>query len=125
MADILPIYKAEKKDSAAAAVLPAAKEEDEERFENAKTHYHYEAQNAAFGYNVPRFDVRARLGEIKAPTLVVVGRHDPITPVEDSQEIHEGIKGSVLAVFENSGHSPPSEEPQLFQARLWEFVDKL
>ncbi|OAA75668.1 Peptidase S33, prolyl aminopeptidase [Akanthomyces lecanii RCEF 1005] len=117
LADILPIYTAKKQQDA----VPAA---GDQSFENAKKHYHYETHNAAFSYSVPRFDVRDRLHEIKVPTLVVVGRHDPIAPVEDSQEIHDGIDDSVLAIFEKSGHSPPSEEPKLFQETLWQFLNK-
>ncbi|KAJ6786106.1 hypothetical protein PWT90_02462 [Aphanocladium album] len=113
---IFPIYTAKKQNT-----VPATKDDD---FEKAQPRYRYETHNAAFSYSVPRFDIRARLGEIEAPTLVVVGRHDPVTPVEESQEIHDNIKGSVLEIFENSGHSPPSEEPELFQERLWHFLDK-
>ena len=117
VADMLPVYTAKKQQGA----VPAA---GDQNFENAKKHYHYETHNAAFSYSVPRFDVGARLHEIKVPTLVVVGRHDPITPLEGSQEIHDGIEGGVLAIFENSGHSPPSEEPELFQETLWNFLKK-
>lgn len=113
--DIMPIYTVDK----SKVLLPSEKS----KFEGVKTHYHYATHNAAFSHSVPRFDMRARLGEIKAPTLVVVGRHDPITPVEDAQEIHDGIPGSVLAIFEKSGHSPPTEEPELFQEKVWGFLN--
>lgn len=85
---------------------------------------HYATQNMAFGYNMPRFDVRSKLGSIKAPALIVVGRYDVITPVEDSEELHQGIKGSELAVFEKSGHNPPSDEPEAFQDRVSAFLHK-
>jgi proline iminopeptidase len=75
----------------------------------------WEVHNAAFSHSAPRFDVRSRLGEITAPTLVVVGRHDPVCPVEDAKEIHEGIRGSMLHVFEHSGHNPPADEPEAFE----------
>ncbi|TQV98922.1 hypothetical protein V2A60_007381 [Cordyceps javanica] len=119
VADILPIYTAKRQ-----GVVPGS---GDRAFENVKTpyQYHFETHNAAFSYNEPRLDVRSRLREIKVPTLVIVGRHDPVTPVEDAQEIHAGIDGSVLAIFENSGHSPPSEEPELFQKTLWDFLNKL
>ncbi|KAJ3499584.1 hypothetical protein NLG97_g209 [Lecanicillium saksenae] len=113
---ILPMYTAKKHG-------PISTEKDE-NFEKAKTTYRYETHNAAFAHSLPRIDLRSRLGEIQAPTLVVVGRHDPVTPVQESQEIHDRIKGSVLAIFENSGHSPPSEEPELFQEKLWHFLDQ-
>lgn len=79
------------------------------------TVYHHESHNAAFMDNMPRYDLLDRLPEIGCPVLVTVGRHDWITPVRASEEIAERIPGARLVVFENSGHSPPSEEPERFQ----------
>lgn len=84
---------------------------------------HHGTQNAAFSYSVPRFDVRSRLGEIKAPMLVIVGRHDAVCTVSDAEELHRGISNSELAIFEKSGHSPPSEKPEAFRERLIKFLD--
>ncbi|KAF9874296.1 hypothetical protein CkaCkLH20_08279 [Colletotrichum karsti] len=84
----------------------------------------YETHNFAFSHNVPRFDVRSRLGEITAPTLIVTGRHDLIAIFEYSEEINRGIPESELVIFENSGHSPPSDEPELFQKTVSEFLLK-
>lgn len=55
---------------------------------------------------------------LKAPTYVLVGRHDNVTPVACSQDIARGIPRSVLEIFEHSGHSPPSDEPKAFEASL-------
>lgn len=85
-----------------------------------------ETHNAAFSACLPQFDVRARLGEIKARTLVVVGRHDWLTPVEGAEEIVEGIKGgggeAELVVFEESGHNPTSEEVEKWRAVAWRWL---
>ncbi|TAQ89589.1 hypothetical protein B7494_g2066 [Chlorociboria aeruginascens] len=89
---------------------------------NKRSAYHAATQNAAFSFNVPRFDVRAQLREIKTPTLVVVGRHDYITPVEFSEVIANGMPNARLEVFEHSGHSPPSDEPERFQATVLDFL---
>ena len=45
-----------------------------------------------------------------APTLVAVGRHDWICPVDQAEEIHRLVAHSRLAIFERSGHSPQVEE---------------
>ncbi|OKL58270.1 hypothetical protein UA08_06852 [Talaromyces atroroseus] len=74
--------------------------------------FHSKIQNTAFGENMPRFDVRNQLQDIKAPTLVLVGRHDYATPVSGSKEIADGIPNSRLEIFENSGHSPSSDVPE-------------
>jgi proline iminopeptidase len=88
----------------------------------AATPYRFETHNFAFAENVPAYDVKDRLGAITCPTLVVVGRSDPITPVSCSEDIAARIPGARLEIFENSGHSPPLEEPEKFQRVVREFL---
>jgi proline iminopeptidase len=71
---------------------------------------------------VRRVDYRRRLSEVRAPTLVVVGRHDPETPMPCSRELIAGIAGSRLAVFEHSGHAPFIEEPEAFTREVTAFL---
>lgn len=108
-AAIAPLYDAKHDAAATAARVRSA------TF-RAATH------NAAFSREVPSYDLRGRLGEIEVPTLIVVGRHDWITPVAASQELAEGIAGSELAIFENSGHSPQLEENERFVAVVRDFL---
>jgi proline iminopeptidase len=67
------------------------------------------------------FDVRGELASITVPTLILVGRHDPICSLRWSRLLHEGISGAELAIFEGSGHFPHLEEPEAFTRalRLW------
>jgi proline iminopeptidase len=90
-----------------------------------KQTFHYATHNAAFSENLPNYDVRSKLGKIPVPTLVVVGRQDLIAPIEFSEEISRGIPGAELAIFEKSGHSPPSDEPEAFQACIRKFIGSL
>lgn len=60
------------------------------------------------------WDVTSRLGEISAPTLVLVGRDDFVCPPSRAKILHEGVPGSELVVFENSGHFAHVEEPEAF-----------
>jgi len=69
-------------------------------------------------------DYRSRLGEVKAPTLLLVGRHDPQCPPACSEEMARGIPGSRLVLFEQSGHYPFLEEPQKFAKELKAFLEK-
>ena len=62
------------------------------------------------------------LHTIKAPTLVTVGRTDWVTPVSSSQIIADGIPNSRLVIFEKSGHSPQTEEYDLFQEVQRKFI---
>ena len=108
-AAIAPLYDANHDPEATAARVRAA------TF-RAATH------NAAFSTAVPAYDLRDRLGEIRVPTLIVVGRHDWITPVEASEELAAGIPGAELRVFEGSGHSPQIEENERFVEVVRDFL---
>jgi proline iminopeptidase len=67
-------------------------------------------------------DVRAQLSQIKAPTLVVAGRHDLVTPPDQSLELASGLAKSRLVVFEHSGHFPIFEENYLFTEWVRQFM---
>ena len=88
----------------------------------AATRFHYRTHNAAFGQNMPRYDLKPKLPSITCPTLVTVGRHDWRTPVEASQVIADLVPDAELVVFEKSGHSPQLEEPEKFQQVVRDFL---
>ncbi|WP_406070700.1 alpha/beta fold hydrolase [Micromonospora sp. NBC_01638] len=90
----------------------------------AATRFHYRTHNAAFGQNMPRYDLKPKLPSITCPTLVTVGRHDWRTPVEASQVIADLVPNGELVVFEKSGHSPQLEEPEKFQQVVRDFLGR-
>ncbi len=52
---------------------------------------------------------------VSVPALVITGRHDVITPVEQgARRLAALLPNSTLEVFENSGHFPFMEEPERF-----------
>jgi 3-oxoadipate enol-lactonase/4-carboxymuconolactone decarboxylase len=57
------------------------------------------------------FDVRADLGRITAPTLVIAGRQDPATPPEQSRELADGIHDATLLELPGAAHLAPVERP--------------
>jgi pimeloyl-ACP methyl ester carboxylesterase len=67
-------------------------------------------------------DYKERLPEVKAPTLLCVGRYDPQTPVACSQELVAGIRQARLVIFENSGHAPFLEEQGRFVEEVAAFL---
>lgn len=69
-------------------------------------------------------DFADRLTEVAVPTLLLVGRHDPQTPLPCSIELATGIGGAELVVFEHSGHAPFIEEPERFAAVVGEFLGR-
>jgi len=90
----------------------------------ARAIYSPDALNAAFGPDgfLRRFDLRGELGRIRAPTLVLAGRHDWICPVEFSEEIARLIPGADLRVFEQSSHSIRGDEPEAMVDAILGFV---
>ena len=65
-----------------------------------------------------------RLKEVRAPTLILAGRHDPEAPLPCSEELLQGIPGSNLVIFEKSGHFPFVEEAPLFAQTVGAFLGK-
>lgn len=82
----------------------------------------FEALNEGFGNFLRVFDVTKEIPTIKIPTLVMAGRHDWITPVEESEKIAELIPHSELKIFEHSSHNVPIDEPMLFFETVNTFI---
>ena len=55
------------------------------------------------------FDLTARLGSIKAPTLVVHGSEDVLFPISYGKELAVGIPGAKIAVLEGGTHMAAME----------------
>lgn len=63
------------------------------------------------------FDVRDRLEQIAAPTLVIGAEDDRLVPLKFSRTLAERIPGARLAVIEGAGHMFPLEKaPQVASA---------
>lgn len=62
------------------------------------------------------YDVADRLGEIKAPTLIVSCQQDYLTPVEEQQLLERRIPNSHYVVIPGCGHASMYEQPVLFAA---------
>ncbi|WP_433262859.1 alpha/beta fold hydrolase [Actinosynnema sp. CS-041913] len=60
---------------------------------------------------------RARLGEIKAPTLVVHGDVDPLMPLRHGEALVAEIPGAQLLVLPDTGHEFPAGVWDLFIER--------
>ena len=70
-------------------------------------------------------DSRHRLVEIQAPTLVVVGNQDVITPPAESSVLAKGIPDSRLEVVKDAGHFPMLEQPAAFNHVLDLFLAEI
>ncbi|MDF2722008.1 MAG: alpha/beta hydrolase fold protein [Paenibacillus sp.] len=87
--------------------------------------FRHETHNWAFSRNQPNFNIVDKLKTIQAPTLVLCGRHDWITPLEASEEIAREIPNSRLVIFEKSGHSPQKEEREKFLGEVRRFLHEV
>ena len=69
-----------------------------------------------------RPSLHERLGEIRCPTLVAVGRHDRPRPVPESQALANAITGARLEIIEGAGHISSLEQPKRVLAMLESFL---
>ena len=75
-------------------------------------------------HGISKIDLTARLKEIRCPVLVIVGEHDPGTPVSMAEEIHRAIPGSQLVIIASAAHLSNLEQPDAFNQALDAFVDQ-
>ncbi len=73
--------------------------------------------------------IRQNLGEelhqITAPTLLIWGNNDTITPPFVGEEFHKLIPHSRLVFIDQCGHAPMMEQPELFNQHLREFLQEI
>ena len=55
-----------------------------------------------------------QLQQIKVPTLIIWGRNNPFGEVPEATKMHEAIEGSRLELFDECGHWPQHERPELY-----------
>src|SRR5258706_914078 len=72
-----------------------------------------------------QFDVTGQLSGIKAPTLIVSGAEDKMTPLKYSESLHDSITGSQLQIVNDAGHMVMSEKPDQMAEMLLQFVNIL
>lgn len=81
---------------------------------DASTYYEYRAWNAGSPL-LAEFNMLEVLPNVTTPTLVIGGRHDPITPLEHGAErIVNLMPNADLKIFENSAHYPFITEKDAF-----------
>ncbi len=66
-----------------------------------------------------------QMENIKAPTLLMWGRQDVVTPPEAAEQFRELLPDSRLVWFDNCGHVPMVEKADEFSAELLKFVAEI
>lgn len=72
-----------------------------------------------------RFETCSSLKAVKVPTLIICGREDNVTPLSQSQFMHDHIDGAVLKIIETAGHVSNLEQPETFNKHLLDFLNSL
>lgn len=67
-------------------------------------------------------DVRSLLPRVRAPTLLVWGAQDPLTPVADGRLMEELLPDARLVVIEDAAHNPMADRPEPFNRAVLEFL---
>jgi 2-hydroxy-6-oxonona-2,4-dienedioate hydrolase len=72
-----------------------------------------------------RHNLENQLDKIKAPTLLIWGLQDIVTPPFVGEKFKEHIAGSELHFIDKCGHAPMMERPAEFNAILAEFLQRV
>jgi pimeloyl-ACP methyl ester carboxylesterase len=67
-------------------------------------------------------DLRSELAKISAPTLILAGADDQVTPPADAEVIKAGIKGAQLEVLADAAHNLTTERPTEVNAAVEKFL---
>ncbi|MEW6674315.1 MAG: 3-oxoadipate enol-lactonase [Thermodesulfobacteriota bacterium] len=73
---------------------------------------------------IQHMDQRESIRGISVRTLIVVGEHDPGTPVSAAEFIHSRIAASELKVISDAAHFVNVEQAGVFNAALLEFLNR-
>jgi pimeloyl-ACP methyl ester carboxylesterase len=66
-----------------------------------------------------------RLGEIRVPTLVIIGNYDTIATRAVADALSTGIAGARKVVIEGTAHLPNMEKPEEFNRLVLEFAEQV
>ncbi|QDA59743.1 alpha/beta fold hydrolase [Hymenobacter jejuensis] len=78
----------------------------------------------AIARSAQRHNLSKELGKIKAPTLLVWGLNDTITPPLVAHEFHRLIPHSELRFLDHCCHAPMMERPKEFNGLLRQFLQQ-
>jgi len=83
------------------------------------------ATHAAIWDVISKLDIHTRLGEIRCPTLILVGERDPSTPPSVAYGLLEAIPSAKITVIPDASHIVTVEAPAAVNDALEEFLNAL
>jgi pimeloyl-ACP methyl ester carboxylesterase len=69
-----------------------------------------------------KFDLTERIHKLRAPTLILCGTEDKMTPLKQSEELAEKIKNSSLITIPGAGHMVMLEQPGVVAQAIVDFA---
>ncbi len=72
--------------------------------------------------NIIREDLTHCLSKIKAPTLIIWGGKDVVTPTKEAYLIKNEIKNAKLEIIKNSQHGLNLEKPEILAEKISNFI---
>lgn len=80
--------------------------------------------NQMLWQDAQRFNLNPEIRKFQQPTLVITGRYDINVAPSVAYDIHQSIPNSRFEVFEQSGHIPWFEEPEMFTHVVEQFLSE-
>lgn len=72
-----------------------------------------------------RHNMAKELSKITIPVSLIWGKNDKVTPPEVAEEFHQLLPNSELNWVDQCGHAPMMEQPEIFNAFLEKFLDRI
>jgi len=79
---------------------------------------------AACCHALAAYDITSLLGEITAPTRVIAGAEDPVSPPSVAQVLVDGIREADLVVIDDAAHMASVAQPERFNVAVLEHLDR-
>ena len=68
------------------------------------------------------YDASKTVAKIEAPTLIIVGEEDQVTPVEQSKTLNKLIRNSILRIIPEAGHLVLYEKAEQLIKEIHQFI---
>jgi 3-oxoadipate enol-lactonase len=71
------------------------------------------------------FNVTARLGEISAPAIIIVGNADLLADVRHAKRLADGLPNSMMLTVKGAGHMALFEKPKIVNDAIADFLARV